>query len=94
MVMVDMICLELALAFVIVATLAAVATTSASPTVRVIANKVVNGSAAAVLISVVLAVWFLYWPPASTVGSPPQLQAQNSSGTSGKIMTGDALGTR
>jgi hypothetical protein len=92
--MVDMICLELALAFVILATLAAVATTSASPTVRVIANKVVNGSAAAVLISVVLAVWFLYWPPASTVGSPPQLQAQNSSGTSGKITTGDALGTR
>jgi hypothetical protein len=94
MVMVDVICLELALAFVIVATLAAVATTSASPTVRVIANKVVNGSAAAVLISLVLAVWFLCWPPASTVGSPPQLHAQNSSETSGKITTGDVLGTR
>jgi hypothetical protein len=40
-----MICLELALAFVIVATLAAVATPSASPTVRVIADKVVNSSA-------------------------------------------------
>ena len=93
MVMVDMICLELALAFVVVATLAAVATTSASPTVRVIANKVVNGSAAAVLISVVLAVWFLYWPPASTVGSPPQQHAQNSSGPEG-TRPGDALGTR
>jgi hypothetical protein len=76
MVMVDVICLELALAFVIVATLAAVATTSASPTVRVIANKVVNGSAAAILISIALAVWFLCWPPTSTVGSPPQQHAE------------------
>ena len=84
MVMVYMICLELALAFVVVATLAAVATTSASPTVRVIANKVVNGSAAAVLISVVLAVWFLYWPPASTVGSPPQLQPKTLAGPLGR----------
>jgi hypothetical protein len=81
--MVDMICLELALAFVIVATLAAVATTSASQTVRGIASKTVNGSAAAVLISVVLAVWFFCWPPTSAVGSPPQLHAQDSSGTEG-----------
>ena len=78
----DMICLELALAFVVVATLAAVATTSASRTVRGIASKTVNGSAAAVLISVVLAVWFFCWPPTSTVGSPPQLH-QDSSGTEG-----------
>jgi predicted PurR-regulated permease PerM len=90
--MVDVICLELALAFVIVATLAAVATTSASPTVRVIANKVVNGSAAAILISVVLAVWFLYWPPASMVGSPPQQYAQTLADQ--RDHTGDALGTR
>jgi hypothetical protein len=81
--MVDTICLELALAFVIVATLAAVATTSASRTVKGIASKTVNGSAAAVLISVVLAVWFLCWPPTSTIGSPPQLHAQNSSGPEG-----------
>jgi predicted PurR-regulated permease PerM len=92
MVMVDVICLELALAFVIVATLAAVATTSASPTVRVIANKVVNGSAAAILISAVLAVWFLYWPPASTVGSPPQQHAQTLADQ--RDHTGDALVTR
>jgi hypothetical protein len=90
MVMVDMICLELALAFVIVATLAAVATTSASRTVKGIASKTVNGSAAAVLISVVLAVWFLCWPPTSTVGSPPPLHAQNSSGPEG-TRPGDAF---
>jgi hypothetical protein len=80
MVMVDMIFLELALAFVILATLAAVATTSASRTVRGIASKMVNGSVTAALVSVVLAVLFLYWPPTSTVGSPPQQHAQNSSG--------------
>jgi hypothetical protein len=81
--MVDMICFEVALAFVIVATLAPVATTSASQTVRGIASKTVNSSAAAVLISVVLAVWFFCWPPTSAVGSPPQLHAQDSSGTEG-----------
>ena len=42
--MVDMICLELALAFVILATLAAVATASASRTVRGIASKTVNAA--------------------------------------------------
>jgi len=71
--MIDLICLELALAFVILATLAAIATTGASPTVRGIASKTVNGSLTAALVAVVLAVWFLYWPPTSTVGSPPQL---------------------
>jgi hypothetical protein len=92
--MIDVTFLLIAIAFVITATLAALATTSVSPTVRAIANRVVNGSAAAVLISLVLAVWFLCWPPASTVGSPPRLHAQNSSETSGKITTGDVLGTR
>ena len=92
--MVDMICLELALAFVIVATLAAVATNSASRTVRDVASTTVNGSITAALVSAALAVLFLYWPPASTVGSPPQRHAQNSSETSGRITTGDALGTR
>jgi hypothetical protein len=83
MVMVDMICLELALAFVIVATLAAVATTSASRTVKGIASKAVNGSFTAALVAVALGVWFLCWPPTSTVGAPPQLHAQNSSGPEG-----------
>ena len=45
----DMICLELALAFVVVATLAAVATTSASRTVRGIVSKTVNDSFTAAL---------------------------------------------
>jgi len=91
--MVDMICLELALAFVILATLAAVATNSASRTVREVANKTVNGSITAALVSAVLAVLFLYWPLTSTVGSPPQQHAQNSSGPEG-TRPGEALGTR
>jgi hypothetical protein len=62
--MVDMICLELAFAFVIVATLAAVATTSASRTVRGVASKTVNGSFIAALISVALTAWFFFWLPA------------------------------
>ena len=90
MAMIDLIFLELALAFVVVATLAAVATTGASRTVRGIANKMVNGSVTAALVSIVLAVLFLYWPPTSTVG-PPQQHAQNSSGSEGP---GAALGTR
>jgi hypothetical protein len=91
--MVDMICLELALAFVILATLAAVATASASRTVRGIASKTVNGSVTAALVSTALAIWFLYWPPTSTVGPPPQQHAQNPSGPEGTL-PGDALGTR
>jgi hypothetical protein len=59
-----MIFVTTALALVIVATLAAVATTSASPTIRVIADKMVNGSSAAALVFVGLAAWFLFWPPA------------------------------
>jgi hypothetical protein len=54
----------LAVALVIVATLAALATTSASPTVRVTANKLVNFSVAAFLITLALTVWFFFWPPA------------------------------
>ena len=61
--MIDVIFLMLTIAFVIVATLAALATTSASPTVRTMASKVVNGSSAAALVFVVLAAWFLFWPP-------------------------------
>jgi hypothetical protein len=63
MVMVDMICLELALAFVILATLAAVATTSASQTVRGVASKTVNGSLTAASVSAALSAWFIFWPP-------------------------------
>jgi hypothetical protein len=61
--MIDVIFLVLTIAFVIVATLAALATTSTSPSVRVMANKLVNGSAAAFLVSVALTVWFFFWPP-------------------------------
>jgi hypothetical protein len=60
--MVDVLFLLMALAFVVVATLAALATTSASPTVRAIAGKTVNGSVVFALISVLLAVWFLVRP--------------------------------
>jgi hypothetical protein len=42
----------------------AVATTSASPRVGRIANRVSYGSCVAALVSIVLAVWFLFWPPA------------------------------
>ena len=62
--MIDVICLMLTIAFVIVATLAALATTSASPTVRMMANKVVNGSFTAALVSAALTAWFVFWPPA------------------------------
>jgi Tfp pilus assembly protein FimT len=61
--MVDMICFELALGLVIVATLAAVATTSGSQTVRGVANKAVNGSLTAALVSATLTAWFIFWPP-------------------------------
>jgi hypothetical protein len=61
--MIDVILLVLAITLVIVATLAALATTSASPTIRVTASKVVNGSAAAFLVTVALTVWFFFWSP-------------------------------
>ena len=51
-----------ALAFVIMATLAAVATTRTSPPIKGIADKVVNASAAAALISAGLTAWFLLSP--------------------------------
>ena len=63
--MIDVIFLEVALAFVIVATLAAVATTSGSQTVRGVASKTVNGSLTAALVSVALTAWFFFFfPPA------------------------------
>jgi hypothetical protein len=61
--MVDLVFLMMAIAFVITATLAAVATTmSASRTVRGLADKVVNGSFLFALISVSLAAWVLLRP--------------------------------
>ena len=62
--MIDLIFLIIAVAFVIVATLAAVATTRTSPRVRGIADKLVNGSLTAALVSVALTAWFFFWPPA------------------------------
>jgi len=61
--MIDMIFLEVALGFVIVATVAAVATTSGSQTVRGVASKAINGSLTAALVSVALTAWFFFWPP-------------------------------
>ena len=61
--MIDVVFLMLNIAFVIVATLAAVATTRTSPPVRGIADKVVNGSLTAALVSVALTAWFFVWPP-------------------------------
>jgi hypothetical protein len=61
--MIDLIFMMLALAFVIVATLAAVATTSVSQSVRGVASKTVNYSLTAALVSVTLTGWFFFWPP-------------------------------
>ena len=56
----DVIFLMIAISFLVVAFLTAVATTSASPPVRRIVNRVSYGSCVAALVSVVLAVWFLF----------------------------------
>ena len=53
----------IAVSFLIVALSAAVATLNASPRARRISNRVIYGSCAAALVSVVLAVWALYWLP-------------------------------
>jgi hypothetical protein len=60
----DVILLMIAISFLMVAFLSAVAMTSASPTVRRIANRVSYGSCVAALVSIALAVWFLFRPPA------------------------------
>jgi hypothetical protein len=54
----------IAISFLIVAFLTAVATTSASPRARRTASRVSYVSCIAALISIVLAVWFLFRPPA------------------------------
>ena len=79
--MIDLIFLELALAFVIVATLATVATTGGSRPVRGVANKTVNGSFTAALVSVALTVWSIFWPPTSNrVRLPAPTTRPNPSG--------------
>ena len=56
--------LMIAISFLMVAFLTAVATLNASPKVCRIANRVIYGSCVAVLVSIALAVWFLFRPPA------------------------------
>jgi hypothetical protein len=60
----DVIFLMLAVVFVLVAFLSAVATLNASPRLMRIGHRVILGSCGAALVSVVLAVWFLIRPPA------------------------------
>jgi hypothetical protein len=64
MAMSDVAFLMIAISFLMVAFLTAVATLNASPKVSRIANRVIYGSCVAVLVSIALAVWFLFRPPA------------------------------
>jgi hypothetical protein len=56
--------LMISIAFVLVAFLSVVATLSAPPNVRRMANGVIYGCCVAALISAILATWFVFWPPA------------------------------
>ena len=60
----DVVFLITAIAFVLVALVTIVATLNAGPTVRRLANRVIYGSCVAALVSVVLAAWILFRPPA------------------------------
>ena len=60
----DVIFLMIAIVFVLVAFVTAFATLSASPRLMRIGHRVILGSCVAALVSVVVAVWFLVWPPA------------------------------
>jgi Na+/H+-dicarboxylate symporter len=60
----DVAFLMIAISLLMVAFLTAVASANASPKVRRMANKVIYGSCVAALVSVALAVWFLFRPPA------------------------------
>jgi len=55
--------LMIAIAFVLVAFLSVVATLSAPPKVRQMANGVIYGCCDAAVVSIVLATWFGFWPP-------------------------------
>jgi hypothetical protein len=59
----DVIFLMIAISFLMVGFLTAVATSNASTKVRRITNSVVYGSCVAALVSIVLAVWFLFRSP-------------------------------
>jgi hypothetical protein len=56
--------LMIAIAFVLAAFLSVVATLSAPPTIRRMANGVIYGCCGAAVVSTVLAAWFVFWPPA------------------------------
>jgi hypothetical protein len=60
----DVAFLMIAISFLMVAFLIAVATLNASLKFSRIANRVVYGSCVAALVSIALAVWFLFRPPA------------------------------
>ena len=60
----DVAFLLIAISFLMAAFLIAVATLSASPKASRIANAVIYASCLAALVSVALAVWFLFRPPA------------------------------
>ena len=56
--------LMIAIAFVLAAFLSVVATLSAPPIVRRMANGVIYGCCGAAVVSTVLAAWFVFWPAA------------------------------
>ena len=56
--------LMIAIAFVLAGFLSVVATLSAPPRVRRMANGVIYGCCVAALVSAMLAAWFVFWPPA------------------------------
>jgi hypothetical protein len=56
--------LMIAIAFVLAAFLSVVATLSTPPTDRRMANGVIYGCCVAALVSVMLAAWLVFWPPA------------------------------
>jgi hypothetical protein len=62
MAMSDVAFLIIAISFLLVAFLTAVATLNASPRLMRIGHRVILGSCVAALVSVVLAVWFLLRP--------------------------------
>jgi hypothetical protein len=64
MAMSDVVLLMIAIAFVVVALLAAIATLSASLRARLIADGVIYGCSVAALVSVVVAAWSGFWAPA------------------------------
>jgi hypothetical protein len=64
MAMSDVALLMIAIAFVVVAFLAAVSTLSAQLRARLIANGVIYGCCVAALISLLMAAWSGFWQPA------------------------------